>query len=140
MSVFNYNICLNSMIDGTLQFNTDAFKIMLLDGTYVPDKRVHQYRANVTGEITANNYMAGGNTIYCTPTLDLSSDKEFIVFSDPVFPNVDNAIANAAVIYQDTGDANTDILVSYIGFDQPLVSTLGQFAVGISAQMYLQQV
>lgn len=139
MSTFNYNICLNTMIDGTLDFYTDSFKIMLLDGTYVPNKRTHQYRSDVTGEITANNYVVGGNTIYCTPTLDLSSDREYIVFSDPVFPNVDNAIANAAVIYQDTGNPSTDILVSYIEFNQPLVSTQGQFAVGISAQMYLQQ-
>lgn len=133
-----YNSCMFGVVDGTISFYTDTFKMMLLDGTYVPDKDLHTCRANVTGEITATNYVAGGNTVYMTPYVDTDTDREVLSFSNPVFPNVNDAVANAAVIYKSTGDANTDILVTHIDFGKPLLSSAGQFAIVLSGQMYIQ--
>lgn len=137
-SAIIYNSCVFGVIDKTLNFYTDNFKMMLLDGTYIPDKDAHTVRANVTGEISATNYVAGGNTIYSVPSVDAGTDREVLSFSDPVFPNVSDAAANAAVIYQNTGDANTDILVAHIDFGKTLLSSAGQFAIVLSGQMYIQ--
>lgn len=133
-----YNSCAFGIINQTVNFYTDSFKMMLLDGSYVPNKDTDTVRANVTGEITATNYVPGGNTVYATPSLYTPDDREILQFSDPVFANVSDAVANSAVIYKDTGDSNTDILIAYIDFGQPLLSSAGQFAVVLSGQMYIQ--
>ena len=53
-----------------LGFTSDTFKVMLTTSSYTEDKDAHDFRNDVTNEVTGTGYTAGGNTATVSVTLD----------------------------------------------------------------------
>lgn len=133
-----YNSCLDDLVKGQINFNSDTFKAMLVTSTYAPDKDAHTKRSNVTNEVTGTGYTAGGNAATASITKDLTNDREDISFTITSWTSA-TITARAAVIYKARGGASTaDELVGYVDFGSDVTSTNGTFAVTISSPLRFQ--
>ena len=46
-----------------LDLDSDTIKIMLVTSSYTPDFGAHDFKADVTNEVSGTGYTAGGNTL-----------------------------------------------------------------------------
>lgn len=137
MASLIYNSCLNDMATGAIDFDTNAFKIILVTSSYTPNKDTHTKRSDVTNEITGTGYTAGGSTTTVTVTNDTANDRIDINFSDVSWSSA-TLTAAAAVIYKTTGTASTDNLVAYLDFGGSVTSTNGTFTLDITSPLRIQ--
>lgn len=137
MASLNYNRGIEKIARATLDLDSHSFKCMLVTSSYVPDKDAHEFRTDVTGEVSGPGYTAGGETVTCTVTRDDANDRIDATFSNPSWPNA-TITARAAVIYRDTGNAATDALLAYVDFGTDVTSTNGTFSVTFTAPLRFQ--
>lgn len=104
-----------------MDVNSDTWKTMLTTSAYVPDQDAHDYKDDVTNEISGTNYTAGGATIspltsvYTGGTNIWNADGSDAAWATATFT------CRIAVNYDDTpGTAGTKGLLSYVdmGGDQ----------------------
>lgn len=58
-----YGKAVSSLAAGTINFASDAIKAMLLSSAYAPNLDTHQFKSDLTSEITGTGYTAGGVTL-----------------------------------------------------------------------------
>ena len=58
-----YGKALQSLTSAAINFPADTIKAMLLTSTYAPNLDTHQYKSDLTNEITGTGYTAGGVTL-----------------------------------------------------------------------------
>ena len=103
------------MARGNVDFDTDSFKLMLVDASYVPNKTTHDRRDDITNEVSGTGYTAGGSTITVSITGGGASPL-LITFNEVSFVNV-TISPTAGVIYKSRGGAaSADELVLYNDF------------------------
>lgn len=107
-------------MDGTIDLNTDTFKVLLTTSAYTPNASTHTVKANVTNELaTANGYTAGGGTL-TSVTWNKSGAITTFDAANFVWTASGGSIGPAryAVLYK-SGTANsiTDPLVGYMLLD-----------------------
>jgi hypothetical protein len=118
-------------ISGTL-------KCMIVTGTYSPNQNTHDFKDDVTNEVSGTNYTAGGNTC-ASPTWTGPDGSGVLTFdaTDPAaWVQHASGFSNGrrAVLYYDTGTPGTSRLVGYtddFGADSGNVS--GDFSVAFNA-------
>lgn len=134
-----YNNCLDNLVRGTIDFDTDTFKVMLVTSAYTPNKDTHEFRSSVTNEVSASgSYAAGGGTTAVTVSLDTTNDRSDISFGNVSFTSA-TITARAAVIYKSRGGASSaDELVAYVDFGSDQTSTNGTFTVTFSSPLRFQ--
>lgn len=107
------------MADGSIDLDTDTFKVMLTSSSYTPNASTHTAKADVTNELsTANGYTAGGETLGSV-TWSRSGGTVTFDAADTVWTASGGSItARYAVIYDDTSTSpSADLLVAYILLD-----------------------
>lgn len=138
MASLIYNTAILKINQGTIVPGTDTFKMMLVTGSYVPDKDAHVFRSDVTNEVTGTGYTAGGTAVTCTPSQDNANDRVDLTFSNPSWPT-STITARAGVIYKSRGGAaSADELVAYVDFGSNIASTGGTFAVTMTGPLRYQ--
>lgn len=131
MASLIYNSCIEDLAKGTIDFDTDTFKVLLVTSSYSPDKDTHTRGDDITNEVTGSGYTAGGATSACTVTKDTANDKVTLSFA-AVSWGTSTITAAAGVIYKSTGTAANDPLVAYIDFGGDVSSTGGTFSISAS--------
>lgn len=107
-----------------ISFKSDAFKVMLCDASYKPD-RAQTKRGDVIGEIVAPGYVEGGAPV----DLSLGQDGEKIDIGLGGAQWPDASIkARYAVYYRSPGDD----LIAVIDFGDDVISSNGPFTVSPS--------
>ena len=137
MASIIYNSALDDAVKGNIDFDTDAFKIMLVTSSYTADKDAHTKRSDVTNEVTGTGYTSGGDSTSVTVTKDTANDRIDIDFTDVSWTTA-TITAAGAVIYKTTGTASTDNLVAYLDFAGDVTSTNGTFTVDITSPLRIQ--
>jgi hypothetical protein len=139
MASLIYNSCLNDMARGSIDFDTDTFKVMLVTSTYSPNKDTHTKRSDVTNEVGASGtYASGGSASVCTVTNDTANDRITMAFASVNWTTA-TITARAAVIYKSRGGASSaDELVAYVDFGADITSTADTFTVTFSSALTLQ--
>lgn len=129
-----YGAGLLAAVTGTVDLNTDTFKIMLTTSTYTPNKDTHDFRDDVTNEVTGTGYTSGGATLAgVSVTYDAASDQVQISWTDPTWTS-STITARTAVIYKSRGGASSaDELLAYCTESGDIVSTGGTFTVDLPA-------
>ena len=110
-----YGQALLKLGEGVIDFSTDTFKIMLTTDAYAPDWDAHEFKSDVTDEITGTGYTAGGATLTGVAWTYLSGQATLA--ADSVIWTTATFTAHYAVIYKNTGVAGTSPLLSYVDFD-----------------------
>lgn len=111
----------------SLDWDTDTIKVMLTTSTYVPDQDAHDYKNDVTNEITGTGYTAGGVTLTGkSVTYDAATNKVRLIAADAQWTSA-TFTARYAVYYKDTGTATTSPLIGFLDFGSDVSVTAGTF-------------
>lgn len=119
-----------SLMNGKINFSTDTIKVMLCTSSYTPNQDTHQWKSDVTNEVTGTGYTAGGATISpITVSYDSSTNKASFDGADAAWPT-STITARYAVIYDATPSTDaTRPLIGYVDFLGDISSTTATFGV-----------
>jgi hypothetical protein len=107
------------VFNGAVDWDTDAIKVMLVGPAYSPLQDTHDFRDDISAEITGTGYTAGGATLatkvrsYDGPTNEVRLDADDLTWIglDPV------TAFRYGIIYKARGGAaSADELVGWIDF------------------------
>ena len=114
---FSCNTLRTGLIDGTLKFATDTFKLALYTNSASLDQTTAAYTSN--GETSGGNYVAGGQVVTATvnTALGASSSTIYVNFSSPAWTG--SITARGALIY----DVTTGAAVCVLDFGNNVTST-----------------
>lgn len=119
------------MAKGDIDLDTATVKAMLTTNSYTENKD-HDRRDDVTNEITATGYTAGGVTV--TPTVsavDTANDRITITLPTATW-NAFTGTARRLVYYVSTGTAANDPLIACIDFGSDVTRTAQTMEVSAS--------
>lgn len=132
MASLIYNRALELWARGSIDFDTDTFKVLLTTSAYTENKDTHDFRDDVTNEVTGAGYTAGGNTVTVTVTLDTGNDRVDISLGGTTW-TTSTITARKAVYYKSRGGAATaDELVAVNDFGSDVISVAGTFTLNAS--------
>lgn len=117
---------LNKEID----WDSDTIKIMLCTSSYTPDQDTHDYKDDVTNEVTGDGYTAGGATLASkTITYTAGTNIAKLDAADVTWAS-STITARYAVIYDAaTGVDSTSPVIAYIDFGANVSTTNGDFVI-----------
>ena len=125
-----YGLALKSMAQGKMVLDSDSLKVMLCTSTYTPNQDTHQFKSDITNEITGTGYTAGGQVLssvtltYTGATNVLSLDAADSVWTGSTIT------ARYAVIYDDTPATDaTKPLIAYVDFGADQSDSSGTFTI-----------
>ncbi len=123
-----------SLANGLIDVTNDTLKAMLCTSSYTPNQDTHQFKSDVTNEVTGTGYTAGGVTLTnVTVTYDASTNVVKIDCDDPSWAG-SSLTARYLVYYNSTPATDaTRPLLSYVDFGQDETSASGSFAVAVNA-------
>jgi hypothetical protein len=132
MASLIYNSAPDEMARGDIDFDTDTFKAMLVTSSYTPNKDTHEFRDDVTNEVSGTGYTAGGVASAVTVTKDTANDKVTIQLGAVSWAS-STITARGCVYYKSRGGASSaDELVCYADFGSDVSSSGGTFSVAAS--------
>ena len=132
MASLIYNSAIDEMARGDIDFDTDTFKAMLVTSSYTPNKDTHDFRDDVTNEVSGTGYTAGGVASAVTVTKDTANDKVTIQLGAVSWAS-STITARGCVYYKSRGGASSaDELVCYADFGSDVSSSGGTFSVAAS--------
>ena len=129
-----YGEGLLNVVKGAIDLDTDTFKIMLTTSTYTPNQDTHNFRDDVTNEVSGTGYTTGGATLAgVSVTYDTASNEVRVSWTDPTW-TTSTITARTAVIYKFRGGASTaDELLAFCTNDADVSTTAGTFTVDLPA-------
>ena len=109
----------------------DSFKVMLLGSGYTPDPDAHDFRDDLTSEVSGTLYTAGGVAVSGkTLTLNAASNEVRLLMADNVWgPGATISGIRTAVLYKVVGSAATDPLIGYLQESADSAVSNGTFTV-----------
>ena len=117
VTAFWYGKAFLSVFNKEVDINSDTIKVMLTTSTYTPNQDTHDYKDDVTNEVSGTGYSAGGVTLttpvmaYTGGTNTWNFDADDAVWTTATFT------ARNAVMYDSTpGSDATRPLLSYVDF------------------------
>lgn len=125
-----YGKAIQSAFQKRIDWQNDAIKVMLCSSTYTPNQDTHQFKSDITGEVTGTGYTAGGNTLANKTMPYTDATNVLTLRADNVsWPN-STITARYAVIYDDTPTLATDKpLLGYVDFGANQQSSAGTFEI-----------
>lgn len=109
----------------------DSIKVMLCNSSYTPNQDTHDYKNDVTNEVSGTNYTAGGNALandtltYTAGTNVLKYDADDLTFATVTLSDVKNI-----VIYDSTPATDaTRPLIAYGVIDTALAPNAGNLTI-----------
>lgn len=125
MASFIYNSFWDDLARGNIDLDTDTFWVMLLDsaGVAAANKDTHTKRSDLTGEITATGYSAGGKVVTVTVTQNLGSDRSLYTFQTVNWTGFTGTAYGAAYYKRRGGAASADNLVAINDFGAAVTLT-----------------
>lgn len=132
-SGFAFNSALRDEAMGNINYNVDAFKVMLLTATATPNKDTWTRRSDVTNEVSGTGYTAGGATItVAVGSTDTTNDRVDISLGAATWP-ASTITARYAVYYKSRGGASSaDELVACVDFGQDVSTITDTFSLTAS--------
>lgn len=113
MAARAYGKFLQHVAKADVDFDTVALKAMLCGSGYTANFDTHEFRSDVTSEVTGTGYTSGGVALTGEAiTLDTTNDRLKIDADVIDFGTVTITGITQLILYVDTGSAATDILVS----------------------------
>ena len=116
---YSCNTLRSGLINGTLNFSTDTFRLALYTNAAALNQLTTAYTSD--GETSGGNYVAGGQIVTATVNTALSSNSStiYVNFSSPVWTGA--ITARGALIYK--AGANGAVCVLDFGSDKISTST-----------------
>ena len=123
-----------SAFNKEIDFNSDTIKVMLCTSSYTPDQDAHNYKDDVTNEVTGTGYTAGGATVASPSITYTGASNTLKLDGDDVSWSNSTITARYAVIYDDTPATDaTKPLIAWIDFGADVSTTSGTFTIAFDA-------
>ena len=107
----------------------DRFKAMLVTSSYTPNFGTHDFKSDVTNEVSGTGYDAGGKSL---TSVTLTQSGGTITFDAADLTWASSTItARGAVVYDDS--LTNDPLIAYIDFGADKSSSAGDFVLSFNA-------
>lgn len=121
-----------NVLKKTMNLSSDTIKVMLTTSSYTPNQNSHDFKDDVTNEVSGTGYSAGGAAIGSPAVTVSTTTTKFD--GDDVQWTTSTITARYAVIYDDTpsGDGNKP-LIAYVDFGENKSSEAGTFKLTWSA-------
>lgn len=117
-----------SLANKEIDLDSDTLKVMLCTSSYTPAQNTHQYKSDITNEVSGTGYTAGGATLGSV-TVAQSSGTFTLDAADTSWSS-STITARYAVIYDSTPSTDaTRPLIAYVDFGADVVSTSGTFSI-----------
>lgn len=118
------------LLEGSHDLDGATYNVMLTTSSYVPDVDTHDFRSDVTNEVTGTGYSAGGQALgSVTVTYDSANNRAVFDAADTAWAS-STITARYAVIYRARGGASSaDELLCYVDFGADVSSTGGAFTI-----------
>lgn len=117
------------LIDTAAQsMEAETHKELMTIDTYTPDFTVHDFRDDVTNEVSGTGYTAGGVAVTATE-ITLATGTLTFDAADTVYTTVTITNAMAGVFYFNVGTAATDQLILLQDFVTAASSTAANFTI-----------
>lgn len=125
-----YGLTLEKMLIDTAAQSMEAetHKEALITDTHTPDFTLHDFRDDLTNEVTGTGYTAGGVAV-TTTEITLATGTLTYDAADTVYTTVTISNAMAGVIYFNVGTAATDQLVLLQDFVTAASATAANFTI-----------
>ena len=130
-----YNAFKKYIMNGSIDLENDSIYVMLVTSTYTPDQDTHEFRDDVTNEVTGSGYTAGGAALASKAVTADNTDNEGVFDAADLTWATATITARAAVLYRNRGGASSaDELIAYIDFSTDKTSTAGDFKIEWAAE------
>lgn len=134
MASLIFNRTLELEARGSIDYDTDTFKVMLTTSAYAENKDTHDFRDDVTNEVAGTNYTAGGNVVTVTVNLDTANDRLDVTLGGTTW-TTSTITARKAVYYKSRGGASSaDELIAVNDFGADVISVAGTFTLNSSTK------
>lgn len=141
MASFNFNAMVRSLVTGSIDFDTDNFKMLLVTTALTEtEKDGWDFRDDVTNEVAnGGGYTTGGEAVTLTVAATDTTNNDVEITAAPVDWTSATITAAGAIIYKARGGASSaDELVCFIDFGGDVSSTNGTFTVTPSGSLKFQ--
>lgn len=121
-----YSQAFDSAFKKKIDVSADTFKVVLVTSSYTFDQDTHNFKDDITNEITGTGYTAGGATL-TSPTFNYTSGTNTFAFdgADVAWTSA-TFTARGAVIYDATpGTDATRPLLVFVDFGADVTVTAG---------------
>lgn len=130
-----YNAFKKYIMNGSIDLDTDTINVMLVTSTYTPDQDTHEYRDDITNEVSGTGYSAGGSALAGKTVTADNTDNEGVFDANDVSWSTSTITARGAVLYKARGGASSaDELICYLDFGSDKISTAGTFTIAWNAE------
>lgn len=120
-----FNSCLIDALSGEIVFPADLFNAMLVTSDYYPNSD-HERRSDISGEVAAAGYDAGGKSVAVTIELDRANRNINLGLGGATWNA--HLTARGAVYYKRRGGSpSKDELIAYIDFRDNVISARQRF-------------
>ncbi len=126
MADVKYTNFKKELMEGTIDLKDDTIKVALVTSSYTPNAGTHTHFDDVTNEVSATGYTAGGATL-ASKTVTTSSTKAVFDAADVSWTITGSVTAAGAVVYKDSGTSSTSPLICYFDFGENKTATDGDF-------------
>lgn len=118
VTAYWYGKGLLAVANNDVKWTADTIKVMLASASYVPNQDTHDFRDDVTNEVSGTGWAAGGVALANkTATYDGASNEVRLDADDVSQSGVTIANARYAVLYKARGGASSaDELLGYVDF------------------------
>lgn len=125
-----YGLFFDSAYKKKLDLSADTLKIMLCTSTYSPNQDTHQFKSDVTNEVTGTGYTATGATLTSVSLTYTGATNVYMLdAADPSWAS-STITARYAVIYDATPASDaTRPLIGYIDFVTDQSSSSSTFTI-----------
>lgn len=125
-----YGLTLEKQLIDTLaqSYEAETHNVLMTTSTYTPDYDLHDFRNDVTNEVTGTGYTAGGQNLVTTEITLATGTLKFDA-ADVTWTASTIASARKAVHFFDTGLSTTDALGFLSEFAADASSAGGDFVI-----------
>lgn len=134
-----YGLTIEKQLIDTLgqSYEAETHKVLMVQDTHTPDFTTHDFRDDITNEVSGTGYTAGGKAI-TTTEITLASGTLTFDGDDVSWPSSTITSAMAAVHYFNVGTAATDPLGFLSDFVTAASSSSGTFTIQWNASGIFQ--
>ncbi len=118
----------------------DTIKVMLCTSSYTPDQDAHDFKDDITNEITGTGYTAGGATLGSKTLTYVGASNKLVLDAADTSWTTASFTARYAVVYKDTGSAATSPVLGYVDFTTDQTVTAATFTITWDADGVLKAV
>ena len=116
MASIIYNSFKKKIQDGSIDLDTDTIKVALVSSSYTPSQDNDDFFNDVTNEVVATGYTAGGATLANKSVTQDNTNDRGVFDADDASWAASSITARGAVIYKSSGVSSTSPLIAYIDF------------------------